>query len=943
MRLKFSSLLLLAGILAMPIAANAAESKPSAVKAWFTQADIKDSVQLSKPADTLPEALGTAGKGVILTKPLGIENPLLDQKTGYISFWVKPNWNGNDGKSHKLIRIGDPAKNGLLVEKSSEGMLRYVMASQKKITASRADVTTWKAGQWHHIVVTWFSLNDKPLGLPLWIDKVAVDGPIAGGNTFLNPAEMKDKKVYIGDSTSEAIIDELIFRNSFKNEEPNGQLAQVYRDYFRTAPYTKISVDANPCYAAADPRVVEGHEKQFGLFGEFEKKPQRVTDFVARYGNWADFDAKPLINWTSSNEKIATVDKNGLVTGKAVGKCKLTAEFRGMKASYSVEVTPVDQADLDLAYVARLPRYPANEVKDRPDPGEKVESVAHIFNFGFKPVPAGTVVRFELIPDLNRNFELDSNERATQTQEQTISKIINPKDESTVSFTWAYTNDPVFVRVTVDPNHLVPEFCKANNQKCDLNIAHGVRFGINPKQYAEEYDSKKINLVGSFSRYDWINAQLYRFNVMLHQQVYPETSPNGIQMSCRADNFYVMKWPGDASHWEQEQYVIDEKYYDGGYPDLENVNLLQIDCGYLHEFGHVDAMLPDLYGYPVQYWSVLLKDENGKLYAGSDLLPRISTNDGVLPYSSANDVPCGVGYNSLMNFCHLWIHPANAGQTNYFGNFRGDRFWGTQGRLIPLRESFLKVLDVNDEPLTGAAVYVYQVIQTNAQDAGTKFFPDRVKFMGNVDKNGWWKIPGDTDPSWDDPDSDEVEGSVPVWNPFTRNRSTNAFPDTAFTPNVWCVEGLLLLKIVSGDQTELQWLPLTEFNRAFFRGEKFRGTYTIRTSLSSSKGITPLVKQVIPEAIQKINKKPTAVAPETITVKAGQPFTIDGSKSSDPEGQPLIYRWHIRTRAISPDFSDEPIYKGMAPKDAGEFEAWFYVIDGLRVSEPVKIKIIVEK
>lgn len=925
--------------IALSMQAAIAQQEPTAVRAWFTQADITNSVQMPKPTDALPEASGSAGMGVLLTKQAAIEDQLLNQKTGLISFWIKPSWNGNDGKTHKLLRIGDHRTNGLLVEKSAQGMLRYVMASPKKVTVARADVSRWKAGEWHQVAVAWFGLNGKPIGLPLWIDKTAVDGPIAGGNAFLNPDTMTDKRVFIGDASSDAVMDELIFRNRFDTEDPKGQLVQVYRDYFRTAPYTKIAIDPAPCYATSDPRAIAGFQKQFGLQAMFGKKMVPVTDFTVRYGNWGDFDAKPMIKWSTSSEKIATVDKNGRVTGKSVGKCNITAVFRGMKSTYNLEVTSVEQPDLDLAWVERLPRYKQDAAKDRPDVGEKVESVANIFNLGYKPVPEGTVVRFELIPDTNGNLDPDPSEKPIIVQEQVIGKALAPNERTTVSFAWTWPKNPVFVRVTIDPDNKIAEFCKANNQRCDLNIAHAIRFGSVKKSYDEAYDQKQINLVGSFSRYDWMQAELSRFNQIMRDSAYPDITPNGVQVRFRTDNFIPM----NLGNWDDEPYVIQEKDYDGGFPDKETVDLMSIDSGYLHEFGHTMAMLPDLYGYPVHYWGVLLKDQKGDYYAKNDLLPVIRENDPVLPYSSANDVPCGVSYVSLMNSCHLWLHPSNAGKTNYCKDFRGDQFWGIQGRLIPLRESFLHVLDANDQPLKGSAVYVYQCIQTNAKDASTKYFPDRAKFMGNVDKDGWWKIPADTEPTWDDPDTDEVEGQVPVWNPFTRVKSTNAFPDTAFTPNVWCVEGLLLIKVVSGDQTEFHWLSLTDFNEAFFRGEKFRGLYTIRTSLQPSSGITPLDKPTIPDAISKINKKPVAIAPETITVKCGQEFTIDGSKSSDPEGQPLIYRWHLRTREVTPAFSDGAIYKGKAGNTPGNYDCCFYVVDGLRVSEPVMITVKVVK
>ena len=169
--------------------------EPVAVTAWFTDAVIEDSTRAPKPAGALPEVRGTFGKGVLLARAVPVEHSQLSQTRGYIGFWIKPNWDGNDGKTHRILRIGDPENNGLLIEKSAKGMLRYVMASPEKVTASRGDVSHWKAGEWHHIVVTWMFKDGKPLGTPLWIDKVAVDSSIAAGNTFMDADAMDDKRV----------------------------------------------------------------------------------------------------------------------------------------------------------------------------------------------------------------------------------------------------------------------------------------------------------------------------------------------------------------------------------------------------------------------------------------------------------------------------------------------------------------------------------------------------------------------------------------------------------------------------------------------------------------------------------------------------------------------------------------------------------------------------
>ena len=930
----------------------AAGEEPLAVTAWFTDAPVEKGVRAPKPADAPPEAPGSVGKGVLLTKPVAVPNPLLRQERGYVSFRIQPRWNGNDGKRHRILRIGDPERNGLLVEKAASGMLRYVMASPKKSTAARADVSGWKAGQWHHVVVVWMDMrgNGKPMGLPLWIDKVAVDGPIAGGNQFLNPKAMADPHVWIGDATSDAVMDELILRNRWDVEQPNrSQIAQVYRDYFRSAPYTGIVIDPNSGYAPADRRVVVGHDKQFTLMGRWGDKLERMTDFTVRYSPWSEFDAKSLITWSTSDEKIAVVDpvdpplprhqvawdKDGLVTGKSVGKCKLTARFRDLKAVYDLEVIPIEQPDLDLAWVEQLPRYSRHRAKDRPEPGEKMRSVAHVMNFGYKPVPAGAEVRFELIPDANRNFRLDPKEKPIHVERRVIAKALAPRAEEKLTFLWTWTADPVWVRVTVDGDNKIAELCEANNRRCDLNIARPLRWGYFQSDIDTCHTGRKINLVGSFSFFDYTQASAYRLELIVREAIWPTTSPHGIEDSFRTDNMYEFK-PG-RKHGD-EPFVQDEAYYDGGWR-LYGPSLIRYqDSGLVHEMGHGCLNLADLYGHPVHHWGVLLKDEKGKYYGRGELMPCVNDAD-VVTLTSAICTPCGVGHQPLMVSNHFWLHPAHAGQVQWFRGYRGDRFWGVQGRLLATRHHVLEVLDIEDKPLPGAAVYVYHVAQTHAQSAATKYFYDRPKFIGNTDEDGRYLMER-TDKDWDDPMTDEVEGSIVTWNPFGGAKN-----DTAFTPNVWTVDGLLLIKIVHGGQTEFRWMPMTELNEAFFRGQRIRGVYKIRTSLPPAPGVTKIVRRKIPDAIRKRNLQPVAVAaPKTLTVRCGQAFTVDASKSRDPEGQPLVYRWRrVKGHWVEPNFSTDAILKCKAQKEPGEVEYSLYVIDGLRASEPVIVKIKVEK
>jgi hypothetical protein len=926
--------------------AGASEPPRSAV-AWFTDAAIADSVRMAAPAEAPPTAQGGSGTAVLLTEAVPVECPVLSQQRGYISFWLKPDWNGNDGKAHRILRIGDPERNGLLVEKSSKNMLRYVMASPEKVTAARADVSHWKAGEWHHVVVVWMDRDGVPIGLPLWIDKTAVDGPIASGNTFLNPAAMDDARIWIGDDAADAgadaVMDELIVRDHLRTELSRGQIDLVYRDYFRSAPFTAIAIDAEPHAVPADRRVVEGAHKQFGLQGRLNGKWERLTEFVSGYGNWTYFDAKPLITWSTSNEKVATVDENGLVTGHAVGRCTLTAGFRGMQASYKVHVIPVEQPDLDLYLVERLPRYSSDDVKWWPEPGETVQSVVHVANAGYTPTPQGVRVTFELIPDTNGNYRLDRGERPIEVQRATVADRLEPLDETTLTFEWTWPDVPVWVRASVDPGNRVREICEANNQLCELNTAHAVRWGYVEDVRRYDHANRRINLTGSFSYYDWLRTESDRIRLMLRDAVYPTTSPDGVLDDIRVDNFFAIT-PGN---WSEEPFETEGKYYDGGFPvgDTESTHLDFICSGLVHELGHTMLALPDLYGYPMEAQNVFLEDDNGRRYTDGPLLPQV-TRWGSTMFTSAQNVPCGVGYAYLMDFCHMWLHPAHAGQVQHFAGQRGQRFWGVQGHLIPFVSNELEVYDVNDEPLAGAAVYVYHVINTDARDASTKYFADRPKFVGNTDERGRYVFPGKTDVDWDDAHTDEVDGEVEVWNPFG-----TAKKDTAFTPNVWGVEGLLLIKIVArdpvaGDQTEFHWLPLTALNEVYFSGSTNRGIYTIRTSLKPCEGTTPIVRRPIPDVIKKTNLAPVAQVDceNELTVQCGATLRIDGSASRDPEEQPLIFRWKVHGPGdVKVRHVEEPVYEGKMPDEPTELEAVFYVIDGLRASEPVRIKVNVVK
>jgi hypothetical protein len=850
---------------------------------------------------------------------------------GLISIWVKPEWSLKHANRVEIWATKEVNGNRLVLEKSELGILRAVLYTPAGTTVARTGIKDWKPGEWHFVSVGWklnnsVSDNNPSVTLAaesgilvLWVDKVAKDGPVV-------PFRFSISTVDISCRRRPGILDPVL---NITGDNKYGMVSLVYHDYFRTAPYDAIKVNVESANVPSDARAVAGFEKQFGLNARLNRKWEPVTENVVRYSQWAYFDAKPFIRWSTSDPVIAKIDSTGRLTALKPGNCYVIAKFQGKTSRCLVSVIDSKKPDAGAICISLGPRFQTDAVKNRAVPGDTITAKLRFGNFGTAPLPAATRVRFMLIAESNKNFKIDPEDKPLKVALLKTDKVLQPGEESMITIKFILPAVPAWMILELDPDNRVDEFCEVNNTIAELSTARPIQIGFRRKDVESCVIEKKINHLGSMSFYDWLRGEKLRMDVILREAVWPTTGPNGVEEFYRIDTYTeLVGGNAEVEPWQQEA-----KWYDGGFPVNETVDLMSVDCAIIHEFGHTILSQPDLYGYPVKVSNVFVTSDEGQLVAGSPLLPVVKGKD-VLPASGGINVAGYVGYPSLMDGCQLWLHPSQAGHIQYYMGYRADRFWGTQGRLIPERANWLILTDINDYPLKGAAVYVYQVSQAPVEDSGEKFFSDRPKFIGLTDDFGRFVFPNITDSLWDDPETDEVDGAVGIWNPFgTKVR------ETAFTPNVWTVEGLLLIKVVSGNQSEYHFMDLTQFNTEFLSGHKALGTYALNTSLRSTGKQTTIKRTSIPAAIQTVNKRPTAVAPPVINVKTNEEFVIDGSQSHDPEGQTLIYRWNLAQGWLHGNLSQSPTLKLKAPDKPGKLEYKFWVLDGIRCSLPVYIKV----
>ena len=107
--------------------------------------------------DDLQHSVGSASPN----DPAIAEN--INTAQGTLEFWVRPNWDGDDGFAHYVFDVASSATaNRILIEKEANSELQFWIRDKDDDDHYLIyDVSSWVAGVWYHVVATWDFKNDS--------------------------------------------------------------------------------------------------------------------------------------------------------------------------------------------------------------------------------------------------------------------------------------------------------------------------------------------------------------------------------------------------------------------------------------------------------------------------------------------------------------------------------------------------------------------------------------------------------------------------------------------------------------------------------------------------------------------------------------------------------------------------------------------------------------
>jgi len=132
----------------------------------------------------------------------------LDLNEGSIELWVKPNWDGSDGKNHTIFFSGKSWDNdSIFIFKDSDNYLKFLTSDNESNNQGfpKVDVRNWRIDNWYHLVFIWDYSGNKKIYIDGHLKKAVSNNPMPT-NAY--------SSIYIGSTPEvfgsiDGVIDEL--------------------------------------------------------------------------------------------------------------------------------------------------------------------------------------------------------------------------------------------------------------------------------------------------------------------------------------------------------------------------------------------------------------------------------------------------------------------------------------------------------------------------------------------------------------------------------------------------------------------------------------------------------------------------------------------------------------------------------------------------------------
>ncbi len=452
-----------------------------------------------------------------------------------------------------------------------------------------------------------------------------------------------------------------------------------------------------------------------------------------------------------------------------------------------------DNADIDLQYISRTPRYECDAEKNNPAPGDVVTFTAHIKNAGTKPTGRFAYEWF-IDGELAGKGKL---------------KSLEPGATTTLEQTWTWQAGAHTVGCVLDRANTVDEVSEANNALEEKTNAFSVAFTVEKTRYDRSNAEQFYLHLGSNSWEDWAQRQIAVWNFGMQRSVTLLT-PEGVVDRARLDRVTVVE---DGSLSAAGAMTSDPT----------------ADVAWAFPTGELD----DAAIYTTNYQQATYTD--GPLLREMSRARGLVDLDAIRVRGEDIDVADSLGRRDVDRFLGVehqctrgimmggdYLHGYSAHSAcalNARLNVRtraGDAAAGDYLSDLPVESTF-KVVDVNGDPVPNAVVLVYQ----SAPDPRPRA-------------------------EWTDRDDVQIDNEADVARVTDGEGEFaiegNPFGGRAISPSRG--NTVALFKVCLGHESFNAILDVTDFNLAAWNGRRREARFTIPLTLSLTNVYAPRTVRV---------------------------------------------------------------------------------------------------